>query len=309
MLSSLVIQKQYSGGSVVDRCGIIHVMLGILRYRADIRTVVFVLATASYLAVSLTLSLSVLLGIGWFLGAITLTFACCIINHNQQHCPVFFSRTLNCIFNILLTLTRGHTAQTIVVPHNKNHHRHSCGEGDWISMDNAGDGPGFVRLVRYIYRSCRSMRKQRKLLEAPKLSTAGRKQQMLERVILIVFCISAAFINLPAFIVFICIPWIVSMLLLVAVNLPQHDGCDPSSKYNHSRNFSSPLFNWLFFNNGYHTVHHLRPSLHWSLLPEVHLREVAPYMREELMEKSLVVFVLKKYLLSFSRSSLSKVSS
>ena len=35
----------------------------------------------------------------------------------------------------------------------------------------------------------------------------------------------------------------------------QHKGCDPDSKYNHSRNFTVPILNFFCFNNGYKTQH------------------------------------------------------
>ena len=35
--------------------------------------------------------------------------------------------------------------------------------------------------------------------------------------------------------------------------------------------------NWFTFNNGYHGIHHMKPGLHWSLAPEVHAKELAPF--------------------------------
>ena len=37
----------------------------------------------------------------------------------------------------------------------------------------------------------------------------------------------------------------------------------------------SPVLNALLFNNGYHTVHHLKPGVHWSQTPELHAQHVA----------------------------------
>ncbi|MBC6476530.1 MAG: fatty acid desaturase [Hormoscilla sp. GM7CHS1pb] len=51
-----------------------------------------------------------------------------------------------------------------------------------------------------------------------------------------------------------------------------------------------------FFNNGYHTIHHLRSTLHWSLLPQGHDRLVKPYIDPQLEVKSLGGFLFR-YLL------------
>jgi fatty acid desaturase len=70
--------------------------------------------------------------------------------------------------------------------------------------------------------------------------------------------------------IYIGIPYLFGQWLIVASNHLQHVGCDPDSDYNHSRNCTGRLANWWFFNNGYHTAHHLRPNLHWCRLPEFH---------------------------------------
>lgn len=30
------------------------------------------------------------------------------------------------------------------------------------------------------------------------------------------------------------------------------------------------VYNWLWFNNGYHAEHHFRPKMHWSEMPKFH---------------------------------------
>jgi fatty acid desaturase len=87
------------------------------------------------------------------------------------------------------------------------------------------------------------------------------------------------------------------MLLLVSVNLFQHDGCDLDSDANGARNFTSALGNWLLFNNGYHMIHHRYPKLHWSLLKEKHETEILPVASNNLQEKSLCGFFYRNYLL------------
>jgi fatty acid desaturase len=72
--------------------------------------------------------------------------------------------------------------------------------------------------------------------------------------------------------IYIGIPYLFGQWLIVASNHLQHIGCDPDSDYNHSRNCTGRLANWWFFNNGYHTAHHLRPDLLWTELPRFHER-------------------------------------
>jgi fatty acid desaturase len=52
--------------------------------------------------------------------------------------------------------------------------------------------------------------------------------------------------------------------------------------------------NWIFFNNGLHTAHHLRPGLHWSRLRAFHEEVVAPRISEELNERSFILAVWRR---------------
>ena len=40
------------------------------------------------------------------------------------------------------------------------------------------------------------------------------------------------------------------------------------------------LYNWLWFNNGYHAEHHFRPKMHWTKMHEFH-RKIAEEQRRE----------------------------
>jgi len=67
------------------------------------------------------------------------------------------------------------------------------------------------------------------------------------------------------------------------------------SSFNTARNFVSPQLNWLLMNNGYHTIHHHRPYLHWSLLPEAHAREVKPHIHPALDQPSMFGYIFNQY--------------
>ena len=77
------------------------------------------------------------------------------------------------------------------------------------------------------------------------------------------------------------------------MNLLQHDGCDENSEWNGSRNFVGKLVNFWTYNNGYHTIHHIEPGLHWSLLPAEHAKRVAPFIHPNLDQPSLLAYLFR----------------
>jgi hypothetical protein len=68
-----------------------------------------------------------------------------------------------------------------------------------------------------------------------------------------------------------------------------------TASFNTARNFVSPTLNYLLMNNGYHTIHHHKPFLHWSLLKEAHEREVKPHMDSRLDQPSLWGYLFNQY--------------
>ncbi|MFS8071646.1 MAG: fatty acid desaturase, partial [Byssovorax sp.] len=102
---------------------------------------------------------------------------------------------------------------------------------------------------------------------------------------------------------FIVIPQLYGARCILRINLIQHDGCDTLSEWNHSRNFVGRAFNWIMCNNGYHTIHHNRAGVHWSVLHEAHAREVVPRIDPELDERSMIGYLARTYLLDFGRPS------
>ena len=88
---------------------------------------------------------------------------------------------------------------------------------------------------------------------------------------------------------------------ILRINIIQHDACDTSSEWNHSRNFVGRAFNWIMCNNGYHTIHHNRAGLHWSVLHEWHAREVKPRITPSLDEPSMVLYLVRTYLFHAAR--------
>lgn len=259
----------------------------------------FVLVTLAVLVVPVFVDVPPLLAPAWIAVAATLAFSACIINHNHVHRAMCRTQAANALMGLLLTLAKGHTSAGVIVAHNSNHHRHGGNTRDWVRTELAGAGWGLGRMLRYVVMASRSMAHGRSAPDSPRLPAAKRRQLAHEKIALAAFATAALIVNPHAAVLFIGLPWGAAMLCLVGVNLLQHDGCDPASKYAHSRNFTSPFGNWLFFNNGYHTIHHMHPTLHWSELPAAHRREVAPHLPPHLAVQSIVGFGIRNYLLNF----------
>jgi fatty acid desaturase len=80
-------------------------------------------------------------------------------------------------------------------------------------------------------------------------------------------------------------------------NYCQHVHTDPWSLHDHSRNFESKLLNFLLFGNGYHTVHHEQPSLHWADAACAHTK-LRPLIDARLCHRSMWFFFIQQYLLA-----------
>ena len=97
-------------------------------------------------------------------------------------------------------------------------------------------------------------------------------------------------------ILFIVIPHQVSLFSILIFNYVQHVHTDEESPYNHARNFTG-LINPMLFNNGYHTIHHQAPGLHWSETPAAQ-KEIQSRIDPALNERSFWWYILRVYLLA-----------
>ena len=62
-----------------------------------------------------------------------------------------------------------------------------------------------------------------------------------------------------------------------------HAGLTPNDHLDASRNRDNRLYNALTGNLGFHTAHHKRPGLHWSLLPVLHEK-----IRDQIPEEQII---------------------
>ncbi len=120
------------------------------------------------------------------------------------------------------------------------------------------------------------------------------RQAILERSVFYTALAALLVVDWHATILFLILPWMTSQLVLVGVNLLQHQDCESASEYDHSRNLTGKTINFFLLNNGYHTAHHLRPAMHWSELPEFHRSEIEPRMNPALNHRTLIGLIANR---------------
>lgn len=122
------------------------------------------------------------------------------------------------------------------------------------------------------------------------------KQMKLEQLIVFTLAGVLMLLDFRRWAVCALLPHLFAKDCIISLNILQHDGCDEKSVYNHSRNFTSPFLNFLCYNNGYHTIHHMQPGLHWSQLRLKHEELVKPHMHPNLDQTSMARYMFSTFI-------------
>lgn len=222
-----------------------------------------------------------------------------IIAHNHNHCPTFKSRTGNDMLNYVATAFYGFAAFNWIPTHNLNHHKFQNAPGDatitWRTSRKHN------ALVAFTYPFV-SMAMQVPLIDAyVKESRTKRPAQYRNIMIQLVICwglpIALTLVDWRATVAAIWIPRLFSVYAIIYFNYGQHVHCDPYSEWNHSRNFTGRVLNFLLFNNGLHTVHHRKAGSHWSLAYKLHA-EIEANIDPSLNQANLAKWMINSYVLS-----------
>ena len=266
-----------------------------LRYKADRRTLAIVSAYFSILLLSwLVFDIA-----NWWQIAILVilnclfSFFCAVIVHNTIHVAVFKNRNLNRIFQMILSLTYGHPVSAFVPGHNLSHHKQLSTPKDIIRPSKVRYKINFFNYLFFFFHIANAVTKS----EFDFLRRMRHKQpkwfhQYIKEFILVFgLKLTLLVIDPVKTIVLILIPHFYAVWGILSTNFWQHDGCDMTHEFNHSRNFKSSWLNFWTCNNGYHGMHHMKPDLHWSLLPQAHEQHLAPYIHPNLNRGSLVKFL------------------
>ncbi len=266
-----------------------------LRYNADIRTLAYMAVTTALLVVqwSLPAMNPFLFALGMYM-AVTVA----VIAHNHNHLPIWRSKTLNTLTDYWLTLFYGFPAFAWIPTHNKNHHALNNRAGDYTITYRVSEKNNLFTLL--IYPTISSYFQQRPIRDYLKgLWRTNRREFYLavfQYVALFAFVGGALLIDWEKALLYIIIPQQFGLFSVLVFNYVQHVHAEEESEWNHSRNFLGFL-NKMLFNNGYHTVHHQRAGVHWSLLPEAHAK-VHHLIDPSLNERSFWWYIIRVYLLA-----------
>lgn len=211
-----------------------------------------------------------------------------LTEHNLAHLSIFRRYWLNECFGWLCFLSNGIPLEFYRIHHVGNHHRYNQRldgpEEDWSSTF------GF-RGTRF---PDRPIGKAYYVMTFPVITTStclvhllrSPGSKSLQRFVLSVgftstVCVVLAWLNPIGFVAFFLVPWLIIFFAHGFNNYDQHSGCTMTDEFD-SANESLTVFSKSFgFNIGYHIEHHLKPSLHWSKLPDYHrqIRELIPAER------------------------------
>lgn len=267
-----------------------------LRYKADLKTVLWMLVTPAVFVLLWQAP-----DFSWWLYGIFLylSVTAAIIAHNHNHVRTWKNRVLNHVTDVWISLFYGLPIFVWIPTHNKNHHKFNNKEPDDTHTWRFWEANSLLTLLAYPMIS--GFYQQPSIVRYFKrLYSADRRQfwACVSQIVCLVGWVTAAFvIDWRKALLFVLLPQQVSLTSVLIFNYLQHVHADEEDEWNHSRNMTGWLLNTLLFNNGYHTVHHHHPGLHWSLTPAEH-RRIAHQIDPSLNEPSMVRYLVRTYLLA-----------
>ena len=266
-----------------------------LKNKADIKMILYLIAATSLLFIQWNIGFNV------FLYALTLYFSItvAIIAHNHNHVPIWKSVILNNITDYWISLLYGFPTFAWIPTHNRNHHKFNNKEGDYTITYRVSEKNNILTLLSYPGIS--SYYQQSPIISYLRLLWSTNKVHFILAIgqyfALGLLIGISLYINWQNALLYIIIPHQVSLFSVLVFNYIQHVHADEESDYNHSRNFVSNFSGFMLFNNGLHTVHHLKANTHWSELRSAH-NNVKHLIDPNLNQSTVIGYLIKAYLIA-----------
>ena len=257
----------------------------VLKFKADRGPVAYVIA------------LFVLHGLVWWLATPLVAAAMVLpfvlggmfvapINHHHQHLNTFRSPWVNRVYDIALAVQSGVAPYSWVLHHNLGHHRNYLNQNPHVSPDESAwtrrDG---VQMSRTQYTFDMLLRHQADIFQVGLRYPRFMRYWLAMKLPLWGFLGFLLWLNPVNTLLVFLVPGLLTLAHTIWVTYEHHAGCDTSDHLVGSVNRDNRIYNWLTGNLGFHTAHHKRPGVHWSLLPQVH-EEIKSGIPDELIFKT-----------------------
>lgn len=191
----------------------------------------------------------------------------CAWNHHHQHTPTFKHKALNRVLEFFYALHSGVTTHLWLLHHVLGHHHNYLDQTKDESRWKRKTGDIMGELEYAFYTAFMAYFRGFQVgLRYPKVL----KEFLLYAFITIAIVATLTWFK-PVHALFLFIfPMIIGVVLTAWATFDHHSGLDTDNEYEASRNNLSRFYNITTGNLGYHTAHHMKQGLHWSLLPELH---------------------------------------
>ncbi|KAK7942906.1 uncharacterized protein PG986_012019 [Apiospora aurea] len=271
-----------------------------MRHSEDVRMlgctglffVVFIFAWRNYTS---PLSGGVASFVIW-LSLFQLSFMGAVATHNAIHVPVFWKSWPNNLYQICLSLQYGFPVSVFVPGHNLSHHKYPQQARDIMRTTKVRYRWNLLNGLLFFFHVVLTGGDDDKLYFAAqaRLNRPIVRQRRREEIFVFGAMAVLLLLDWRRWIWFALLPQFYAKWAIMSLNLSI--GCDIKSRYNFARNFTDPLLNWLCFNNGYHTVHHLYPGLHWSIIPQKHQELISSHIAPSLEDPSILGYIWRIFI-------------
>ena len=215
----------------------------------------------------------------WVMILLGLLYSFCInaningVSHNFIHNPYFRSPLLNRLFGVVESIACCFSQTYYDVVHMQHHKGNSdkkdeSGETtDWISIYRHGDHDEAENVWSYTFLSFFRDNPAAISRELKKRGVTEVRWGNIELASFILVLATMAFFNWR-FIVYFLPFFYLGHCFSYLNGYYRHFGGNPDEPAAWGVSSYGKVYNWIFFNNGYHAEHHFRPKAHWTKMRE-----------------------------------------
>lgn len=253
-----------------------HRCTRLLRYRVDVISILVVVV-----AICLQV-LAVCAGLPWYVVFLILVLLreVNLVEHNHSHLRMFYSNALNELLGWMCFVSNGIALEIYDTHHTKNHHKYNMRWSDervkgrdWSSLYGF-QGAEYPRVPvgrLYYVATFPVIAMCHCLLEILRRPGSRMFRRYVRSCLVLAVCTTALVLVDPiGFLWFFLLPWVVVHFAVASNNYDHHVGCTVEDPTQSATVRTGIYYTVLGFNIGYHVSHHMKPGLHWSLLPQLH---------------------------------------